>query len=258
MIFSEDVSNPPSDALMVNPSEPWQSLGWQKTTDVRKKERGIHGCFLKWWYPQIIHFNKVFRYEPSILGYHYFWKHPHSDHWKINRWNLPQESQRLMVQMMFIFHLSIFFSDVWVVCREFSGMFFVKAECLFFIFEGLQKKTLIPIVHIKKNMFPYLWSVVSSLWYWNMININRHFHTRGATEEHFPRPSLPPAVRGEPPRNAGKPCHPLPPMPPPPPPPLALEDGEVPFGALRWQDDGNKGTRWWNNADGLVAGNHHF
>ena len=26
--------------------------------------------------PQIIHFNKVFHYKPSILGYHYFWKHP--------------------------------------------------------------------------------------------------------------------------------------------------------------------------------------
>ena len=26
--------------------------------------------------PQIIHFNKVFHYQPSILGYPYFWKHP--------------------------------------------------------------------------------------------------------------------------------------------------------------------------------------
>ena len=34
------------------------------------------GCFLKWWYPQIIHFNRVFHYKPSILGYPYFWKHP--------------------------------------------------------------------------------------------------------------------------------------------------------------------------------------
>ena len=25
--------------------------------------------------PQIIHFNRVFHYKPSILGYHYFWKH---------------------------------------------------------------------------------------------------------------------------------------------------------------------------------------
>ena len=28
-------------------------------------------------YPQIIHFNRVFHYKPSILGYHYFWKHPY-------------------------------------------------------------------------------------------------------------------------------------------------------------------------------------
>ena len=27
--------------------------------------------------PQIIHFNKVFHYKPSILGYHNFWKHPY-------------------------------------------------------------------------------------------------------------------------------------------------------------------------------------
>ena len=26
--------------------------------------------------PQIIQFNKVFHYKPSILGYPYFWKHP--------------------------------------------------------------------------------------------------------------------------------------------------------------------------------------
>ena len=33
-----------------------------------------YGCFRKWWYPQIIHFNRVFDYKPSILGYPYFWK----------------------------------------------------------------------------------------------------------------------------------------------------------------------------------------
>ena len=37
----------------------------------------IYGCFLKWWYPQIIHFNRVFHYKPSNLGYPYFWKHPY-------------------------------------------------------------------------------------------------------------------------------------------------------------------------------------
>ena len=40
---------------------------------------GLYGCFRKQWSPQIIHFNRVFHYKPSILGYpysNYFWKHP--------------------------------------------------------------------------------------------------------------------------------------------------------------------------------------
>ena len=39
--------------------------------------QGPYGCFQKLWYPQIIHFNRVFHYKPSILGYPYFWKHPY-------------------------------------------------------------------------------------------------------------------------------------------------------------------------------------
>ena len=31
--------------------------------------------------PQIINSNRVFPYKPSILGYHYFWKHPHHLDW---------------------------------------------------------------------------------------------------------------------------------------------------------------------------------
>ena len=40
---------------------------------------GPYGCFLKWWYPPIIHFYRVFHYKPYILGYPYCWKHsyPH-------------------------------------------------------------------------------------------------------------------------------------------------------------------------------------
>ena len=36
----------------------------------------VYGCFLKWWYPQVIHFNRVFHINPSILGYHNFWNPP--------------------------------------------------------------------------------------------------------------------------------------------------------------------------------------
>ena len=41
------------------------------------KQKVYMGGFLKWWYPQIIHFNKVFHYKPSILGYPYFRKPPY-------------------------------------------------------------------------------------------------------------------------------------------------------------------------------------
>ena len=42
-------------------------------------DKVTYGCFRKWWYPQIIHFNRDFHYKPSILGYPYFWKHPYID-----------------------------------------------------------------------------------------------------------------------------------------------------------------------------------
>ena len=59
--------------------------------------RNHDGCFLKWCYPQIIHFNRVFLYKPSILGYHYFRKPP--DCWEKTGVNwpkifLPQNLQR--------------------------------------------------------------------------------------------------------------------------------------------------------------------
>ena len=45
-----------------------------------------YGCFLKWWYPQIVHFNWVFHYKPSILGYPYFWKHPYCFYKTVSEW----------------------------------------------------------------------------------------------------------------------------------------------------------------------------
>ena len=56
-----------------------------------------YGGFLKWWYPQIIHFNRVFHYKPSILGYPYFWKHPYQKSKTDTRCNLiglPPEKDR--------------------------------------------------------------------------------------------------------------------------------------------------------------------
>ena len=47
----------------------WETKTWNKTIHI--------GVSKKYGYPQIIHFNKMFHYKPSILGYPYFWKHPH-------------------------------------------------------------------------------------------------------------------------------------------------------------------------------------
>ena len=35
----------------------------------KSSETNLHGCFRKWWYPRIIHFNRVFHYRPSITPF---------------------------------------------------------------------------------------------------------------------------------------------------------------------------------------------
>ena len=45
---------------------------------LRQRFNRLYGCFQKSWYPQIIHFNRVFHYKPSILGYPYIWNPPYS------------------------------------------------------------------------------------------------------------------------------------------------------------------------------------
>ena len=58
------------------------STGWWLNQPIWKicaSQNGNH--FPKWvfpkiWYPQIIQFNRVFHYKPSILAHPYFWKHP--------------------------------------------------------------------------------------------------------------------------------------------------------------------------------------
>ena len=48
-----------------------------RTFKKREAKTTIDMDVSKKWYPQIIHFNRVFHYKPSILGYPYFWKHPY-------------------------------------------------------------------------------------------------------------------------------------------------------------------------------------
>ena len=40
----------------------------------------IYGGFLKWGYPQLIHFNGTFHHKPSILGHPHLWKPPQKVH----------------------------------------------------------------------------------------------------------------------------------------------------------------------------------
>ena len=63
---------------------------WSYPTSIR--------CFRKRWYPQIIHFNRVFHYKPSILGYPIFGNTPINQslqagnswhHFPREAWNLP-------------------------------------------------------------------------------------------------------------------------------------------------------------------------
>ena len=52
-----------------------------------KYKISTYGCFLKWWYLQIIHFNRVFHYKPSIWGTTIF-GNPHMTHTGSMLWRL--------------------------------------------------------------------------------------------------------------------------------------------------------------------------
>ena len=53
----------------------WEVRWWNGSTwGVR--HACLYGCFLKWWYPEIIHFNRDFHYKSSILGYPLFLETP--------------------------------------------------------------------------------------------------------------------------------------------------------------------------------------
>ena len=54
-----------------------QSKTSENIVQIKNFKTTIIWVFPKIGVPQIIHFNRVFHYKPSILGYHYFWKHPY-------------------------------------------------------------------------------------------------------------------------------------------------------------------------------------
>ena len=62
---------------------------------------------------KIIHFNRVFHYKPSILGYLYFWKHPNRFvhlHWAVNSFrDLPPDGSLVWISVWSVF--SFLFKD---------------------------------------------------------------------------------------------------------------------------------------------------
>ena len=64
-----------------------QMLGLSKVCHV------LFGGFLKWGYPQIIHFSGIFPYKPTILGYPHLRKPPSSFKRTRYRFYIPFSSQ---------------------------------------------------------------------------------------------------------------------------------------------------------------------
>ena len=70
----------------------WRSDGWKVTKLVTKKN--TYWVFsLNGGTPKSSHFNRVFHYKPSILGYPYFWKHPYGS------WNLESMKYLMMTEI---------------------------------------------------------------------------------------------------------------------------------------------------------------
>ena len=62
--------------------------------------------------PQIIHCDRVFHYKPSILGYPYFWKHPH-----VPRMFFSRRKKSLQLLEAHHTHFNVFFADG-TCCRK--------------------------------------------------------------------------------------------------------------------------------------------
>ena len=67
MASSEFQTRPPTPCYVGQGWDPTLITNQQEYVDVSENSG---------FSPQIIHFNRVFHYKPSILGYPYFWKHP--------------------------------------------------------------------------------------------------------------------------------------------------------------------------------------
>ena len=69
----------PSWSLYIYIIFPSNKINWtqiQNKIRTHRNSQGRFGCFVKWEYPQIIHFNRIFHYKLSIVGYLHFRKPP--------------------------------------------------------------------------------------------------------------------------------------------------------------------------------------
>ena len=111
---------------------------------IQKKLPYDYGGFQKWWYPQVIHFNRVFHYKPSIFGYPNFWKPPYLCMLEILilRWWLAGTSWHLWLpswtRTTISFHLIFFESQLKLDGPRFSIDSF-RIEHIIYSFQALSE-----------------------------------------------------------------------------------------------------------------------
>ena len=103
----------------------WLLGGWT-TRKGSCESQWIYGCFQKLGYLQIIHFNRVFHYKPSILGYPYFWKHPYTI--ILSKNNLKYQPPLSLAQMVpsFVWYENPLLDRSLMIFTEMDNWSFVK------------------------------------------------------------------------------------------------------------------------------------
>ena len=76
----------------------------------------LYECFRKWWYPQIIHFNRVFHYKPSILEVFpiFLVQHPYTtEATKTNGWH-PKNRSRIPIPIGSMYSM-VYLPTLWLI-----------------------------------------------------------------------------------------------------------------------------------------------
>ena len=125
---------------------------WRSCLPLNVSHRQIHsnmtymGVEPKIMVPQIIHFNRVFHYEPSILGYPYFWKHPYTN-WYFFFW-LTEWLIKLLIERILVTDKEF----VWSMFQNSRMFSHDSVEFHFFFVQGcLEESSWCPIPN-RKNI----------------------------------------------------------------------------------------------------------